>query len=83
LAATIADEIEAWIDERGSDGFNVMFSWVPGGLDDFTAKVIPQLQRRGRFRSEYEGTTLRDHLGLPRPTNAFFGPGLVRHDGAG
>jgi FMN-dependent oxidoreductase (nitrilotriacetate monooxygenase family) len=74
-AVTIADEMEAWIDERGSDGFNVMFSWVPGGVDDFTAKVIPELQRRGRFRTDYEGTTLRDHLGLPRPANRFFDPG--------
>jgi alkanesulfonate monooxygenase len=81
--ATIADEMEAWIDERGSDGFNVMFSWVPGGVDDFTAKVIPELQRRGRFRSEYEGTTLRDHLGLLRPANRFFDQEAVRGDGAG
>jgi FMN-dependent oxidoreductase (nitrilotriacetate monooxygenase family) len=82
-AATIADEMEAWIDERGSDGFNVMFSWVPGGVDDFTAKVIPELQRRGRFRTDYEGTTLRDHLGLPRPANRFLDPASGRGHGAG
>jgi hypothetical protein len=58
--------------EEGSDGFNVMFSWVPGGLDDFVDKVVPELQRRGIFRREYEGRTLRQHLGLLRPANRFF-----------
>jgi FMN-dependent oxidoreductase (nitrilotriacetate monooxygenase family) len=69
---TIADEMEAWLEERGSDGFNVMFPWLPGGLDAFAQGVIPELQRRGLFRKDYEGTTLRDHLGLPRPDNRFF-----------
>ena len=71
-AASIADEMETWLEERGSDGFNVMFPYVPGGLLDFTTGVVPELQRRGLFRSEYEGVTLRDHLGLPRPANRFF-----------
>lgn len=71
-AETIADEMEAWLEERGSDGFNVMFPWLPGGLDDFAGRVVPELQRRGIFRKEYEGTTLRHHLGLPRPENRFF-----------
>lgn len=64
--------MEAWLEERGSDGFNVMFPWLPGGLDDFADQVVPELQRRGLFRKEYEGTTLRDHLGLARPENQFF-----------
>ena len=68
----IADEMEAWLDGRGSDGFNIMFPWVPGGLDDFVGQVVPELQRRGLFRREYEGTTLRENLGLPRPGNRFF-----------
>ncbi|QOT74005.1 LLM class flavin-dependent oxidoreductase [Sphingobium fuliginis] len=71
-AQTIADEMEAWLEERGSDGFKLMFPFVPAGLEAFTAKVIPELQRRGLFRKDYEGTTLRDHLGLPRPANRFF-----------
>ncbi len=71
-AATIADEMEQWLEGRGCDGFNVMFSHVPGGLEDFCAKVVPELQRRGLFRQEYEATTLRGHLGLPRPANRFF-----------
>jgi alkanesulfonate monooxygenase len=71
-AKTIADEMEAWLVERGSDGFNVMFPFLPEGLDDFVDRVVPELQRRGLFRREYEGPTLRDNLGLPRPPNRFF-----------
>ncbi len=71
-AQTIADEMAAWLDGEGSDGFNVMFPFLPEGLDDFVDQVVPELQRRGLFRTEYEGTTLRDHLGLPRPANRFF-----------
>ncbi len=70
--ASIADQMEQWLHEEGCDGFNVMFPYVPGGLDDFVDKVVPELQRRGLFRTEYEGTTLRDHLGLKRPANRFF-----------
>ncbi len=70
--ATIADAMEQWLVERGSDGFNIMFPYLPEGLDDFVDKVVPELQRRGLFRTEYAGTTLRDHLGLPRPANRFF-----------
>ena len=70
--SSIADEMEAWLDGHGSDGFNVMFPWLPGGLDDFVGGVVPELQRRGLFRREYEGRTLRDNLGLPRPGNRFF-----------
>lgn len=69
---SIADQMEQWLVERGSDGFNVMFPYLPGGLDDFVEKVIPELQRRGLFRREYEGRTLRENLGLPRPENRFF-----------
>ncbi len=71
-AATIVDEMEQWLAEDACDGFNVMFPWLPGGLDDFVDQVVPELQRRGLFRHEYAGTTLRDHLGLARPPNRFF-----------
>ena len=70
--ATIADEMEEWLETEGSDGFNVMFPYLPGGLDDVVDRVVPELQRRGLFRREYEGTTLRDSLGLRRPPNRFF-----------
>jgi FMN-dependent oxidoreductase (nitrilotriacetate monooxygenase family) len=70
--ASIADEMELWLEERGSDGFVVMFPFLPEGLNDFVDFVVPELQRRGIFRKEYEGTTLRDHFGLPRPANRFF-----------
>jgi FMN-dependent oxidoreductase (nitrilotriacetate monooxygenase family) len=68
----IADQMEQWLVEEGSDGFNVMFPFLPAGLDDFVDQVVPELQRRGIFRSEYEGATLRENLGLPRPENRFF-----------
>jgi alkanesulfonate monooxygenase SsuD/methylene tetrahydromethanopterin reductase-like flavin-dependent oxidoreductase (luciferase family) len=71
-AVEIADEMEQWLVEEGSDGFNVMFPYLPEGLDDFVDKVVPELQRRGVFRRGYEGATLRDHLGLARPGNRFF-----------
>jgi alkanesulfonate monooxygenase len=64
--------MEEWLTTRGCDGFNIMFPFLPAGLDDFIDKVVPELQRRGIFRSEYEGTTLRENLGLPRPKNRFF-----------
>ena len=70
--AMIADEMEAWLTQGGCDGFNVMFPTVPAGLDEFCDRVVPELQRRGIFRRDYEGTTLRDHLGLARPENRFF-----------
>ena len=68
----IADHMEEWLLTEGSDGFNVMFPYLPGGLDDFVDRVVPELQRRGLFRREYEGATLRENLGLPRPENRFF-----------
>ncbi len=71
-AQTIADEMQEWLESEGSDGFNVMFPWLPGGLDAFVDRVVPELQRRGIFRQEYEGRTLRENLGLPRPVNRFF-----------
>ncbi|TGD98590.1 LLM class flavin-dependent oxidoreductase [Methylobacterium nonmethylotrophicum] len=73
--ATIADEMQAWIEAGASDGFNIMVSDVPQGLEDVTRKVVPELQARGLFRTEYEGATLREHLGLPRPANRFFAGG--------
>ena len=70
--ATVADRMEEWLETRACDGFNLMFHTVPEGLDDVVDGLVPELQRRGLFRTEYEGTTLRDHLGLPRPSNRFF-----------
>jgi alkanesulfonate monooxygenase len=68
----IADQMEQWLEESGSDGFNIMFPYLPEGLDDFVDTVVPELQRRGLFRTEYEGATLRENLGLARPANQFF-----------
>ncbi len=70
--ATIADQMEEWLLTDACDGFNIMFPYLPAGLDDFVDRVVPELQRRGIFRREYEGATLRENLGLPRPENRFF-----------
>ncbi len=70
-AVQVADQLEAWFVSGGSDGFNVMPPYLPGGLEEFARLVIPELQRRGLFRTEYAGRTLREHLGLPRPANSF------------
>ena len=65
----VADEMEHWFKDGAADGFNVMPAWLPGSLKDFVDLVVPELQRRGLFRTEYEATTLRGNLGLPRPVN--------------
>jgi FMN-dependent oxidoreductase (nitrilotriacetate monooxygenase family) len=69
---TIADQMQQWLEEEACDGFNIMFPYLPAGLDDFVDRVVPELQRRGIFRTEYEGKTLRENLDLPRPKNQFF-----------
>ena len=63
----IADQLEHWFTTGAADGFNVLAPTLPHGLTDFAELVIPELQRRGLFRTEYTGTTLREHLGLARP----------------
>jgi FMN-dependent oxidoreductase (nitrilotriacetate monooxygenase family) len=70
---TIADQLEAWFDGHGADGFNIMPPHLPDGLDDFVEQVLPELRRRGRFRTDYEGPTLRENLGLGYPVH----PGRV------
>ncbi|BCJ47150.1 monooxygenase [Actinoplanes ianthinogenes] len=65
----VADALEEWFDNGAADGFNIMPAVLPSGLLAFVDKVVPILQERGRFRTEYDGTTLRDHYGLPRPIN--------------
>ncbi|WP_315777354.1 MULTISPECIES: LLM class flavin-dependent oxidoreductase [unclassified Bradyrhizobium] len=63
----IADQLEERFENYGADGFNIMAPTLPTGLEDFIRLVVPELRRRGLFREEYEGRTLRDHLGLRRP----------------
>jgi N-acetyl-S-(2-succino)cysteine monooxygenase len=65
----IADQLEERFVNYGADGYNVMAPTFPGGFDDFNTLVLPELRRRGLFRTEYEGRTLRENLGLPRPGN--------------
>ena len=63
-AEVVADQMQAWFEQEAADGFNFMAPSLPGGLDDFLALVVPELQRRGLFRTAYQGSTLREHLGL-------------------
>jgi alkanesulfonate monooxygenase len=67
----VADNMERWFKEGGCDGFNLMQPFLPGGLDDFVELILPELRRRGLFRTEYEGRTLREHLGLARPASRY------------
>jgi alkanesulfonate monooxygenase len=70
----VADHMEEWFRNDACDGFNLMPPYLPGGLDDFISLVVPELQRRGLFRTEYEGHTLREHLGLARPPSRYDKP---------
>ncbi|GBD46810.1 LLM class flavin-dependent oxidoreductase [Methylopila sp. Yamaguchi] len=70
-AEQVVDLLEERFVNHGADGFNIMAPLLPGGLDDFIELVVPELRRRGLFRDDYEGTTLREHLGLQRPADAF------------
>lgn len=63
----IAAHFQTWLETEASDGFILTPTLFPGDLDDFVALVVPELQRRGLFRTEYEGHTLRDHLRLKHP----------------
>ena len=74
--AQVADQIDSAVAQRAADGFILVPHLTPGGLERFADEVVPILQERGRFRTEYEGPTLRDHLGLEVP-------GPVRRVGAG
>lgn len=65
----IADTLQEWFENEAADGFNILPPWLPTALDDFVDLVIPELQRRGLFRTAYEGRTLRENLGLPYPEN--------------
>jgi FMN-dependent oxidoreductase (nitrilotriacetate monooxygenase family) len=68
-AEQVADSLEEWFREGAADGFNVMPPYLPGGLEDFVSQVVPELQRRGLFRTEYEPGTLRERYGLPLPAS--------------
>ena len=70
-ASDIADALEQWYRGGAADGFNIMPQILPAGLNEFVELVIPELQRRGLFRTRYEGRTLRENVGLPRPGNRF------------
>ena len=65
----VADEMQTWFESGAADGFNVMPPWLTGGFEVFADEVLPILRARGLFRTDYTGTTLREHYGLARPVN--------------
>ena len=68
----IADTLQEWFETEAADGFNILPPYFPAAFDEFVDLVVPILQERGLYRRDYEGTTLRDHLGLPRPASVMF-----------
>jgi N-acetyl-S-(2-succino)cysteine monooxygenase len=70
-AAEIVDVMQEWFEHDACDGFNITPTHLPGGCEDFVEMVTPELQRRGLFRKEYQGRTLRENLGLGRPMNRY------------
>lgn len=70
----IANEIATWFENGAADGFNVMPPYLTGGFTAFAEEVVPLLRKRGIFREDYEGETLRDHYGLPRPQSLYSEP---------
>jgi alkanesulfonate monooxygenase len=74
----LSDRMEQWYVEEAADGFNIMPPYLPGALNDFVDLVIPELQRRGLFRAEYEGQTPRENLGLKRPVSRYAALGSDR-----
>ncbi len=70
-AKDVADEMQSWFEAGAADGFNITPTHLPQGIDDFVELVLPELRRRGLFREEYEGTTLRENLGLPVPKSRY------------
>ena len=75
----IADAMQEWFENGTCDGFNITPTHLPGGCEDFVELVVPELQRRGLFRTEYEGKTLRENLGLKRPVSRYAAAGLDRN----
>jgi alkanesulfonate monooxygenase SsuD/methylene tetrahydromethanopterin reductase-like flavin-dependent oxidoreductase (luciferase family) len=75
----IVNQLQEWFENEAADGFNILPPSTPAGLNDFVDLIVPELQRRGLFRTEYEGSTLRENLGLKRPENQYV---LAQHNTA-
>jgi len=78
----VADMMEDWFRAGAADGFSLSPNYLPGGLEDFVDQVVPILQKRGLFRTEYQGATLRENLGLARPANSFIADPSLSHEPA-
>ena len=74
----IADVMQEWFENDACDGFNITPTHLPSGCEDFAELVVPELQRRGLLRAEYEGKTLRENLGLKRPVSRYAAAGSDR-----
>ena len=81
-AEQVADDLEDWFSSGAADGFAIMSTHLPGPAEHFVDEVVPLLVQRGLFRSEYAGTTLREHLGLPRPAHPAAAVGMTTHTAA-
>jgi FMN-dependent oxidoreductase (nitrilotriacetate monooxygenase family) len=79
----LVDTLQQWFDNGAADGFNIMPPLLPSGLEAFVDQVVPLLQKRGLFRTEYTGKTLRDHYGLTRPENQYTARNAERSHAAG
>ncbi|WP_026202454.1 LLM class flavin-dependent oxidoreductase [Bradyrhizobium sp. WSM2793] len=75
---TVADAMQEWFETGACDGWNLLAAYLPGSAYEHLSKLVPELRRRGVFRSEYEGATLRENLGLSKPSNQFFGEPSAR-----
>ena len=69
----VADQMQTWFEEEACDGFTIAATHSPGAYEDVVRLVVPELQRRGVYRDRYTGSTLREHLGLPRPVAGVHG----------
>ncbi|MCA8889085.1 MAG: hypothetical protein KDA46_09660, partial [Parvularculaceae bacterium] len=67
----VADIMQDWYESKACDGFNLVASHLPGGLEAIVDHLVPELQRRGLFRKDYEGSTLRENLGVDRPASVY------------
>jgi hypothetical protein len=74
--AQVADQMADWFQTGACDGFVLAATHLPGAFEDVVRMVVPELQRRGLFRTEYEGSTLREHLGLQRPSSVWVAAGV-------
>lgn len=70
-ASMVVDQMQHWLEQSAADGFNIMFSHLPGGVSEFAEQVVPELQKRALLRTRYEGRSFRENLGLLKPAQGY------------